>query len=331
MFMSDILFSIIIPTYNSRSYICETIDSVLTQTYESYEILLIDDCSNDNIFEEIKLKYPKSNIKTFSNNSKHGPNFSRNFGLQNAVGDYIIFLDSDDLLSNDALRVLNQKLKNSNVDFIYFGFEFISETNKILGKHYFPSGQFSNTTLIEKYFTGEITTVCWNKVYSSSFLKENNISFIPDLIHGRDSIFILNCCLRAQKVLFIKDVLYYSTVRANSFSRKFTINNLKSIIANLSVVKRISGDWNIDFKLVDLYEAKHIRYILLVASFRLSFSDYFKGLKLFFECKKIQVLFKYHVLSGNSFLKNIVSVIVCIPFLILPLSWFLNKIKIRPY
>jgi hypothetical protein len=151
------------------------------------------------------------------------------------------------------------------------------------------------------------------------------------LTHGRDSIFILNCCLHAKTVLFISDVLYYSTVRDNSFSRVFTVNNLKSIISNVNLVSSISEKWAIDTKLVDLYVAKHIRYILLMAAFRLSFINYLKGLKLFFKDNKLFVLFRFHVFMKNSFLKNMISILVCIPFLMFPITWVLNKFNIKPY
>jgi glycosyltransferase involved in cell wall biosynthesis len=329
--MLNNFFSVIIPTYNSKNYICETIDSVISQSYNFFEILLIDDFSNDEIELEINSRYSNSNVKLFVNKTKSGPNYSRNFGLSQAKGDYIIFLDSDDFLNKDALKILNEKLSHSNYDFIYFGFEFVSEKNKILGQHTFLSGEVSNDKLISDYFTGRISTVCWNKVYSSSFLTKNEITFIPDLIHGRDSLFILNCCLRAENVLFISDVLYYSTVRENSFSRVFTINNLNSIISNINLVTSISKNWNIDPKLVDLYVAKHIRYILLIATFRLSFINYLKGFSLFFKDKKIFVLFRYHVIVRNSLLKNIISILVCLPFLMFPLTWILNKFNIKPY
>ena len=329
--MSKTIFSVIIPTYNSKDYICETLDSVLAQSYDSFEVLLIDDCSNDNIDFEIYSKYASSKIRFYRNHSKLGPNYSRNFALSKAKGDYILFLDSDDCLHIDALKILNERLKIKRYDFIYFGFEFVSKKNKILGKHSFLKGEISKDSLISNYFSGNISTVCWNKVYSTKFLRYNKILFIPDLTHGRDSIFTLNCCLNANDVLFISDVLYYSTVRENSFSREFTLNNIKSIISNIEIVDEISREWDIDYRLVDLFSAKHIRYILLVSAFRLSFSNYIKGLKLFFKDYKILVLFKVPVVLKNSLFKNTISILVINPFLLYPITRVLNKLNIKPY
>lgn len=329
--MSYNFFSIIIPTYNSTNYIGETIDSVLSQSYSNFEILVIDDFSNDGIDNVINSVYSNTKLKLFINESKLGPNFSRNFGLKKAKGDYIMFLDSDDHLHRDALELLNRKLNDSNFDFVSFGFKFISSSDKIIGQPSFFLGEVSNDKLIVDYFTGRISTVCWNKVYRSKFLISNELFFIPDLVHGRDSLFVLECCLRAEKVLFIGDILYYSTVRPDSFSRVFTINNLNSIISNVNSVRSIAEKWRIDPILVDLYIAKHIRYILLIATFRLSFIEYLKGFRLFLGDNKIFILFRSHVILRNSLLKNIVSILICLPILMFPLTLILKKFNIKPY
>jgi len=116
------MISIIIPNYNKEQFIAETIQSVKSQTYKNWECLIIDDCSTDNsicvINENIKNDF---RFKLIVNKINKGGSSSRNIGLQEANGDYIIFLDSDDLLLRTCLenRIIYIS-KNKNLDFAVF-------------------------------------------------------------------------------------------------------------------------------------------------------------------------------------------------------------------
>lgn len=102
-----LLISIIIPTFNRANLICETLDSVLKQTYQNWECIIVDDGSTDNtgnLLEEYVKNDWRFKFLTRPNHKKKGPSGSRNFGLEQACGNYIIFLDSDDLLSKDCLK-----------------------------------------------------------------------------------------------------------------------------------------------------------------------------------------------------------------------------------
>ena len=94
---SDVLFSIIIPVYNSEKYLFQCIQSVLNQKYSNVEIIIVDDCSTDKsltIIRSFAKRY--NNIKIICNKKNEGVSVCRNKGISNAVGKYIIFLDSDD-------------------------------------------------------------------------------------------------------------------------------------------------------------------------------------------------------------------------------------------
>jgi len=115
-------FSIIIPFYNSEKWVSKCIDSVLNQTYKNYELILIDDISTDNTYNEI-LKY-KDKAKIIKNKSKRLTGGTRNVGILEATGDYIIFMDGDDWLKdNQVLEDINNKLNGEDV--IYLGFDML--------------------------------------------------------------------------------------------------------------------------------------------------------------------------------------------------------------
>ena len=123
--------SIIIPCYNQAKFLVETINSVLNQTYDNIEIVIVDDCSTDNskdIINDYLLKY--KNIKFYQNKTNKGVIYSRNFAIENCEGEYILPLDGDDLIEptyiQKAVEILN---KNKNIGIVYCKADFIGAKN----------------------------------------------------------------------------------------------------------------------------------------------------------------------------------------------------------
>lgn len=116
------LVSIILPSYNKQQFIAETIESVINQTYQNWELIIIDDNSSDGSIQVInKYLNKKYCIKLYLNHSNKGGNYCRNFGLQKAQGDYVIFLDADDILTFDCLtNRLREMIHDSDLDFCVF-------------------------------------------------------------------------------------------------------------------------------------------------------------------------------------------------------------------
>ena len=121
----DYLVSIIVPTYNACEYIQQTISSVLFQTYHNWELLIIDDCSSDNTISIVK-EFAESNprIRYFSTNQNTGsPSQPRNIGIEQAKGDYIAFLDSDDIWLPNKLEEQLAFMQEYGYDFVYSNYE----------------------------------------------------------------------------------------------------------------------------------------------------------------------------------------------------------------
>lgn len=131
--MQDNLVSVIIPTYNSEKYIDETLNSVLDQTYREFEIIIIDDCSNDNTWKIIK-EYEKkyNNIVCLKQERNKGVAEARNRGINKATGRYIAFLDSDDLWYKKKLEEQLNFMKEKKSFFSYTAIEMIDEEGKTL-------------------------------------------------------------------------------------------------------------------------------------------------------------------------------------------------------
>ena len=121
------LVSIIMPSYNTAKFIGESIESVINQTYNKWELIIVDDCSTDNTDTVVK-KYLKDNrIKYLKNKQNSGAAISRNYALREAKGKWIAFLDSDDLWASDKLEKQIEFMKNNNYVFSYTNYRTIDE------------------------------------------------------------------------------------------------------------------------------------------------------------------------------------------------------------
>lgn len=130
-------FSIIIPTYNRADFILKTIDSVLNQTFQNFEVIVVDNCSTDNTKELMKsISDPR--VTFYINDKNYDRSYSRNRGIDFAKGDFITFLDSDDLYKVDCLKDAFDFINsNPNSKFFYCDYDYIDLSGKIYAGHKF--------------------------------------------------------------------------------------------------------------------------------------------------------------------------------------------------
>lgn len=114
---NDELISIIIPVYNAEEFIEDTINNIKIQTYEKWELLLVNDCSTDNSVSIIERYLKDARIKLINLNENSGPANARNTGIENAVGRYLCFQDADDIWNNEKLKKQLDFMKEKNVHF----------------------------------------------------------------------------------------------------------------------------------------------------------------------------------------------------------------------
>lgn len=169
-------FSIIIAAYNIDEYIDNCIASVKSQTYKNYELIVVDDCSTDNGKTVNKIK-EFDNIIFVQTPKNSGAGGARNFGIQHATGDYIVFLDSDDALASETvLEKLNETIGNDNPDIVYTGFRFIGGEELC----FIPNEENSSKEFrLAKNKFINVWSICWNK----NFILNNNIKFSENVIY----------------------------------------------------------------------------------------------------------------------------------------------------
>lgn len=237
-------FSIIIPAYNSEKTIERAYNSIISQTFKNYEIIIVDDCSKDNTLEVIK-KLDGVIVKQTSHNSKDGG--ARNEGIKFATGEYIIFLDADDYLADEnVLKNIDKTIGEDLPDVVYLGFR---TSGKDASEEWIPNEEnstFKGRTRNWKY--ENVWDVCWNL----KFLKENKLEFIEDKLY-QDFVFYYQGILRAKSYKYASFVTHIYVIEPNKSvtSSKVDPDKVKDLYFNigklLEDVKYADNDKKEDF------------------------------------------------------------------------------------
>ena len=225
--------SVIVPVYNSEKYLAECISSVIEQTYKNWELLLIDDCSTDKSLDIIKSYADKDmRIRLITNETNSGPAFSRNRGIENATGDLICFLDSDDYYLPDFLTGMVSAYKNNDVDFV-ISFFYNKKGSELLGcKLNFDILQSTPPPLTETfsrhtipgYLFNVVSYPIWNRIYSRKFLLENNLRF-EDVRYGEDGYFNRLTTFCAENIVLVPEYLIVHRTHSANLSSTFNADN----------------------------------------------------------------------------------------------------------
>ena len=172
--MTDI--SIVVPIYNAEKYLNKCLDSLINQTKKELEFILINDGSTDDS-EKIITSYHDKRIKYFKNKNQ-GIGKTRNFGIEKATGKYLMFLDSDDYLSEETCELLYQKAEKRQADLIVFDYSRVEKNNlnKVRISAFTPTNIKENKELLLKINLGPC-----NKIYKTALIKDNNIKFEENL------------------------------------------------------------------------------------------------------------------------------------------------------
>ena len=242
--MSD-LISIITPTYNCGKFIGETIESVINQTYENWEMIIVDDCSKDNT-KDIVNKYAQNDdrIKYHILETNSGAAIARTRAMELARGDYMAFLDSDDLWVEDKLEKQLKFMKENNFNFVCTEYEQIDEQSNPLGKIIKVRDKANYNRVLLDCPVGN-STVMYNVKAMGKFK-------VPNIRKRNDDALWLQMLKKEEYIYGMKETLMKYRIRENSISS----NKLDLVkyhwylyreIENLSVIRSVFhiGYWGI--------------------------------------------------------------------------------------
>lgn len=235
--------SIIIPVFNTAKYLNECLDSVINQSLTDIEVICVNDGSTDSSMEVLQYYQSKdSRIKILSQENK-GLSSSRNFALQHATGEYILFIDSDDYIERDCLYDVYNVAKTNSLDMLMFKLiNFDDDTYEKSKSGYFDM-KFLKNAVGESIFS-------WSDVKNRLFdicvtapgklFKRNLISDIkfPEGLIFEDNLFFIKSFLKAKRVIFIDEYYYFRRLRHDSI-----INSYYSKFSDCIIIYDLIGDY----------------------------------------------------------------------------------------
>ncbi|MDO5292492.1 MAG: glycosyltransferase [bacterium] len=218
--MKENLVSVIIPIYNAASYLEKCIESVIQQTYEKLQIILINDGSTDNSLE-ICNKFRKKDIRIeVISTENEGVSAARNKGLASAKGQYLCFMDSDDYIETNMIERLYKRYVNTSVQLSICGFYEIIGYTKIqrtIGRVQQLDKEHAIEQLLEEEsYRGYL----WNKMFDVEIIKKHKICFDSSIKVWEDVLFVAEYLMYCNKIVYDPQPLYYYCFNGNSASHK---------------------------------------------------------------------------------------------------------------
>lgn len=229
---SNIKVSVIVPVYNAYDYLRPAMDSVIDQTLKEIEIIVIDDGSTDHSLDIIKSYQAADERVRIVTENNAGVSTARNKGIIRARGEYIIFLDADDFFEPNLLERLYKTAKDYDLDIAVSKFDFYSnKTSKFSPMieeahgNIFAPGVVVSKSEYPDYILQSTTGYVWNKMFRTSFIRDKEFTFAPELYVFEDVHFVCTALSLAERVGRIDDVLVhhriYSEQSRNKLFRKY--------------------------------------------------------------------------------------------------------------
>ncbi len=221
MEVSKKVVTIIVPIYNARKYIANTIESIRRQSYKDLEIILVNDGSTDDsrLICEYYGRIDKR-VKIF-NKMNGGVSSARNFGLRYATGEYISFVDSDDFLTKDMIETLVDDIQKSNADVAICGYWHVTENEYLYINNRYKVSDIGSelevlTNPIKYFYSKELMPFMWNKIFRKELIE--HINFDESIHYGEDYLFCAMAFMKANKASYRIDKKYFYIKREDGLS-----------------------------------------------------------------------------------------------------------------
>lgn len=300
--------SVIVPVYNVERYIDRCMQSLLNQSLQDIEIIIVDDGSPDNCPILCDKYSQKDNRVKVVHKKNAGLGYARNSGLEIATGEYVAFIDSDDFIDKNMFEYLYKLAHDKSLDVIYCGFN-TYRNNKVVStkseentyKEYQGIdcyevlkgmlGNLGNKNKIVKY---EMSV--WHSLYKLDTIKKNNITFCSEReFISEDIIFHIDLIRHCNKIAFIPERFYYYCVNNNSLSKSFKNDRFERHLILFNEITRRLKDNNYDFpkNIANNLFLLKIRYdFTIINSYQLTFWEKYSYVKQLMNHKHLRELVK---------------------------------------
>lgn len=243
--MADVFLSVIIPVYNARKTLSKCLNSVLSQDFTDFEVLLIDDGSTDDSYlvcDEFSLTDER--IRVF-HNENHGPSYSRNFGIENATGEFVCFIDSDDYIKDGYFSFMHKNAVDCGCDVLLSGFS-LKEENGDEKDVYIPRAAVTKENIKENAVALKSTCLLdspCNKFYSREFLNKNGLRF-GEGRNYEDSFMNIKMLAYSPIIEVYPDCFYVYVQRMGSLTKKYDSEKIERAKETARLFKETVGSLN---------------------------------------------------------------------------------------
>lgn len=258
------LVSIIIPVYNSEEYIEQCIESLINQTYEEIEIIIVNDGSTDNSERIIEKYKVKDNRIVYFPQKNSGPSVARNQGISIASGKYILFVDSDDKVESSYVELLVDAMELSSSDLVCCGYKDFSEFG-VIEHHDFPFNKTTSKEAIIEFVCQGTGGVLWSKLFKREIIMEHKLLMDKDIFMSEDLIFVLEYVCYCSSFSSINTFLYhYNRLNQNSISANISSHYLGNFIMVCKKIEGILGAINYPIKEMKWIVKERIQTMVII-------------------------------------------------------------------
>ncbi|MBX2970773.1 MAG: glycosyltransferase [Cyclobacteriaceae bacterium] len=222
------LISVIIPTYNASLFISQCLETILAQSYTNLEIIVVDDGSEDDTVQRVK-QYPVNLIRQ----ENKGAAAARNAGIIAATGDYLHFMDVDDLINLDFYKKMLEAIVSVEADMACAGYvhERLPAFTSIVTEKFLFVNTDDKMRFANVFHQGNV----WKYLYRTAFIKERKLLFDADLRNAHDKVFAIQAVYFSNKIISVPGAVYYYKDRSNSLVTSLSWK--KRLIRNRSIAK----------------------------------------------------------------------------------------------
>lgn len=268
--------SVIVPVYKVEKYIQRCVDSILNQTFSDFELILVDDGSPDNCGAICDDYAEKDHRIRVIHKENGGVSSARNAGLCVAKGEYILFCDADDSLTDDALSVMISAMENDDSqlivsDSIHITIDYAGSTVQTK-KHFdrkYTKIQLGEPKSMVTFWKSNNMLSAWAKLYRADIIRKNNVKFNPSLIVLEDYAFVIEYLLHCKSISMIPDAVYQYYVETNAqlSERRSRLDFFDDVVYVSETLSDALRQWNCDdakeFRRISIYYTLKTAYDLL--------------------------------------------------------------------
>lgn len=223
--------SIVIPIYNVEKYLRSCIDSIIGQSFQDFELILVNDGSIDSSLEICREYEQRDKRIKVINKNNGGVSSAKNAGLSIAKGKYISFIDSDDCINEEYFNIFINQAEGNNCEVVVSGYKIVPNNIEIIPSYKLNTVLKGIDFILSSNNIHSKNELCfmWRYFYKLELIRKNKIFFNEKVYIGEDVIFNLEVLVNCQRVMAISDILYYYTItNANSLMRNTFKPNLES-------------------------------------------------------------------------------------------------------